>query len=146
MPISSGELLAEQQEESGGELNRSLQILIVDDQKEVLETASLMLERLGHECLLASDPLLAMERIATNYEHLDLVITDYSMPNMNGLELATACAREFPDLKVILSTGYGDALPRELQLANGRVLSILHKPYSFKDLEQIVERVINDSA
>ena len=123
---------------------RSLSILIVDDQEEVLETASLMLEKMGHECLLASDPLVALERIAVNHEALDLIITDYSMPKMNGLQLAEHCAREYPDLLVILSTGYGDALPQNIVLENGKALQILYKPYSYKELQQMIERVAGE--
>lgn len=139
LPVSTAELDKPSDDESLQPLDRSLSILIIDDQSEVLETASLMLEKMGHECLLASDPIIAMERIAANHDTLDLVITDYSMPKMNGLEIVERCARDYPELRVLLSTGYGDALPQNTVLANNRKLIVLHKPYSYKDLQQMVE-------
>ena len=144
LPVTTEGIALDEDVDLLSPLNRSLSILIVDDQEEVLETASLMLEKMGHECLLASDPLVAMERIAANHEALDLVITDYSMPKMNGLQLAEHCAHEYPDLPVILSTGYGDALPQNIVLENGRALQILYKPYSFKELQQMIERVAGE--
>ncbi len=139
LPVSSAELELPANDSAMPLLERNLNILVIDDQTEVLETASLMLEKMGHDCLLASDPLVAMQRIQTNHGNIDLVISDYSMPKMNGMEIAENCAIAYPQLRVLLSTGYGDALPQNTILPNGRKLHVLHKPYSYKDLQHMVE-------
>lgn len=105
----------------------------------------MMLEKLGHECQVTVNPLTGMEIIRQRFMELDLVISDYSMPRLNGMELAEQCAREYPSLRILLSTGYGDSLPKHTILANGRALKILHKPYSFKELRQAIAAVIDDS-
>ena len=144
LPVSSDELPMPETNQKSQAVGRNLHILVVDDQEEVLETASLMLEKMGHDCLLASDPIVALERIKANHEHLDLVITDYSMPKMSGMQLIDRCAHEYPQLRVLLSTGYGDALPKNTVLANKQRLRILYKPYSYKDLQQMVDFVATE--
>lgn len=141
LPVSSEEFIVADSNEKSQIEAKNLSILVVDDQEEVLETASLMLEKMGHDCLIASDPIVALERIEKNHEHLDLIITDYSMPKMSGMQLIDRCTREYPQLRVLLSTGYGDALPKNTVLANNQKLQILYKPYSYKDLQQMVNFV-----
>ena len=145
LPLATGELVNESDSESSLSPNRRLHILVIDDQETVLDTARMMLERLGHECQVSSDPMAGMEIIRQRFTDLDLVITDYSMPKLHGMELAEQCAREYPRLRVLLSTGYGDSLPRHTILANGRPLRILYKPYSFKELRQQLDEMMRDS-
>lgn len=144
LPVAVGELSITSKQGAALPLDRSLKILVVDDQEEVLETAALMLEKMGHECHIATDPLLAMAKIAQQHDNLDLVITDYSMPGMNGIQLADRCAHDFPELRVILSTGYGEALPNNIMLTSKQILEVLHKPYSYKDLQRMVEQQSTD--
>lgn len=122
-----------------------LRILLIDDQEEVLETTRMMLEKLGHECVVTSDPIQGMATIDADHLNLDLVITDYSMPRLNGLQLVDICAHKYPALRVVISTGYGDALPRNTILANQRALQILKKPYNFRELRMLVEDVIREA-
>ncbi len=145
LPLSAGELVSDGLYDPAQSSGRRLHTLVIDDQESVLDTARMMLERLGHECQVSVDPLAGMEIIRQRFTELDLVITDYSMPKLNGMELAAQCAREYPELRVLLSTGYGDSLPRHTVLANGRPLKILHKPYSFKELRLLLDEMMRDN-
>lgn len=125
--------------------NEKLRILVIDDQEEVLEITSMMLEKLGHDCIITTDPIQGMEIIDAEHQNLDLVLTDYSMPRLNGLQLVDTCANRYPALRVVISTGYGDSLPRHTILANKRKLQILKKPYNFRELRLLVEDVIREA-
>ena len=82
-----------------------------------------MLEDLGHEVLEANSGKRALE-ILRDVERVDLMITDYSMPKMNGMELATTARELRPDLPILLATGYAE-------LPSGPAIDLprIDKPY-----------------
>jgi CheY-like chemotaxis protein len=83
-------------------------ILIVDDEDMVSSVLAQGLERLGYEvaCCISADE--ALEVMREDPEAWDMVITDQMMPGMSGRELAVRLKAEFPDLPVILCSGYSD--------------------------------------
>src|SRR5207248_8518815 len=88
-------------------ITRRLSVLVVDDDLLVLENTAAMLEDLGHavaEARSGEEALALLRRTRT----VDLVITDYAMPGMSGLELADAVAAERPGTLLLLSTGYAE--------------------------------------
>jgi CheY-like chemotaxis protein len=88
----------------------SLVIVAVDDDGLVLTNTIAMLDDLGHTGLAASSGREALD-ILRRGDAVDLVITDQLMPQMTGLQLAEAIKREWPDLPVILATGYAEIAP-----------------------------------
>jgi signal transduction histidine kinase/CheY-like chemotaxis protein len=100
-----------------------LKILIVDDDALISMSTVDMLEDLGHEVLEAHSGKRALE-ILQDVEGVDLMITDYSMPKMNGMELATTARDLRPDLPILLATGYAE-------LPSGPALDLprIDKPY-----------------
>ncbi len=87
--------------------SRQLSVLVVDDDLLVLENTAAMLEDLGHivvEARSGDEALALLRRTRT----VDLVVTDYAMPGMTGLQLASAVAAERPETVILLSTGYAD--------------------------------------
>ncbi|MFO1141785.1 MAG: response regulator [Amaricoccus sp.] len=101
----------------------SMTILIVDDDALIAMSTVDMLEDLGHEVLEANSGKRALE-ILSDVDRVDLMITDYSMPKMNGMELATTARQLRPDLPILLATGYAD-LPAEPDIDLPRI----DKPY-----------------
>ena len=85
--------------------NRGQSIYIVDDEPVLLELASVILEPLGYTVKTFASPEAALREFGAAESKPDLLITDYAMHNMNGLELATACRRIQPKLKVLLVSG-----------------------------------------
>jgi CheY-like chemotaxis protein len=82
-------------------------ILIVDDDPLIAMSTVDMLEDLGHDVIEANSGARALE-ILQNGPKLDLLITDYAMPKMTGAQLAKAARELWPELPILLATGYAD--------------------------------------
>jgi len=94
----------------------SLSVLAVDDDALVLAGTASMLEELGHQVILAPSGQKALD-ILRDQHAVDLVITDFAMPGMTGLQLAAAIKADWPALPILVATGYSEvegdcALPR----------------------------------
>jgi CheY-like chemotaxis protein len=87
-----------------------LTILVVDDDPQVLEVAATACAEIGLTVLRADDGPGALEILRENPE-VELLLTDISMPNMTGWELAHAAKQKYPDLKVIYTSGYIKTYP-----------------------------------
>jgi PAS domain S-box-containing protein len=98
-------------------------VLVVDDDLLVLASTASMLDELGHKVVEATSGRQALEILQAGAK-ADLVMTDQVMPNMTGLQLAAELKRLWPDLPVLLATGYAER--RELVSAG---LPLLHKPF-----------------
>jgi PAS domain S-box-containing protein len=103
-------------------------VLVVDDEPDLLETATTYLNEMGYTTYQAHDGASALEVIEQNAD-LDLIVTDIVMPGgMNGVELAQKVRQRLPHVKLIYSSGFpADALTdKSLHLADG---PLLQKPY-----------------
>jgi signal transduction histidine kinase/CheY-like chemotaxis protein len=115
-------------------------ILLVDDEEMVRRTTRLILERLGYRVVEVESPVRALEVIEEG-RPLDLVVTDFAMPGMNGTELAERILRSRPDLPIVLSSGYLDQ--RTLDKARSLGLAgVLQKPYERERLSSVVEEAL----
>jgi CheY-like chemotaxis protein/two-component sensor histidine kinase len=113
--------------------SRRLSVLVVDDDLLVLENTAAMLEDLGHSVVEArsgEEALALLRRTRT----VDLVVTDYAMPGMTGLQLADAVAAERPGTVILLSTGYAE-LPSDTRSSLPR----LSKPFDQTALAKAIE-------
>lgn len=105
-----------------------MKVLAVDDDPLILMNAVDMLEELGLTVVQASSGGEALSLMET--EGFDLVITDHAMPKMTGAELMHKIRDRFPDMPLILATGYA-----ELPTTAGLQFIRLPKPYTLDDLE-----------
>jgi PAS domain S-box-containing protein len=112
-----------------------LSILVVDDDALVAMSTVDMLEELGHDVAQASGGHEALALLNSD-THFDLLLTDYSMPKMNGAELAKAARDLRPSLRLIIATGFAD-------LPEGEILNApkISKPYQQADLNDAILRV-----
>ncbi|MBP2448749.1 hybrid sensor histidine kinase/response regulator [Rhizobium leguminosarum] len=115
--------------------SRRLRIVAVDDDGLVLMNTTLMLEDLGHTVFEAMAGPEALEILRR--QPVDLVICDHAMPRMTGAELAEAIREEWPEMPIILATGYAE-LPEGTGIAN---LPRLGKPFSQTQLADAISRV-----
>jgi PAS domain S-box-containing protein len=115
--------------------SRGSRILLVDDDSLVSMNTAYMLMDLGHSVLEAASGLHALHLLETDAQ-FDVVITDYAMPSMTGLDLATKIKQIQPKMPVIIATGYAE-LPSQVVLAFPR----LNKPYTQEQLAEVLEAV-----
>lgn len=119
-------------------------ILVVDDEPALAEIVKQMLERLGYEVDCRTDSLEALDvfRSRLAEKPFDLVITDMTMPQMTGAELARALLGIRPDLPVILCTGFSEKVSAERAASLG-IQGFLLKPVVLKDLAELVRKVLD---
>ena len=91
----------------------------------------------GHDIVTAEDGAEALEILNREHGAFDLLLTDIKMPVMDGIALALAAARDFPDLKILLMTGYADQRERASGL-NAIVHDVVTKPFSVADIRTAV--------
>lgn len=112
------------------QLEESRTILVVDDDALVMMGTAAMIEDLGHHPVEAMSGREALEILAGN-SAIELVVTDHAMPGMTGAELTRHIRDRWPDLPVVLASGYAEP-PDLLGLEN---LPRLGKPFTQRDLE-----------
>ncbi|CDM62732.1 MULTISPECIES: response regulator [Rhizobium] len=127
------EVAADADLRAGGDLS----VLVVDDDPLVSMGTVAMIEDLGHVAVDVTSASQALELLAQG-QHFDIVITDHSMPGMTGAELARMIFSSFPQLPVVLASGYAE-LPDEQGLAE---LVRLTKPFTQEQLRQAIHRAI----
>jgi CheY-like chemotaxis protein len=116
-----------------------LVVLAVDDDSLVLTNTVAMLEDLGHSGLAASSGEGALD-ILRQHGSVDLVITDYAMPNMTGFQLANAIKKEWPGLPVIIATGFAEMEPKL-----DTDLPRISKPFTETVLAQALSRINHEA-
>jgi CheY-like chemotaxis protein len=119
--------------------DRHLRILMVDDDALIAMSSVDMLEDLGHEVVEASSGREALDILA-HQPPFDLLVTDFSMPGMNGAELSRKARELVPNLPILIATGYAD-LPDGMELEITR----LGKPYSQDQLASEISKVLSAS-
>jgi signal transduction histidine kinase/ActR/RegA family two-component response regulator len=117
---------------------RPCTVLVVDDDALVCTGTAAMLEDLGHSVIEASSGLQALDALHSERRRIDLVITDHAMPGMTGLELASQIRKTYPDLAIILATGYAE-IPESM--ASERPLPRLSKPFRQDELAAAIADV-----
>ncbi len=119
-------------------VEKPAKILVVEDDPDVAEVAIAVLESMGHEVRMCPDASAALVLLEEN-GGFDLVFSDIMMPGpMNGIDLAEAILKKFPDLPVLLATGFSNAA-----LAPGALrFPVLAKPYSVQELTRRVGQMI----
>ena len=118
--------------------SRCCRVLVIDDDPIVLAGTAAMLEDLGHTATEVDSAEQGL-KILQSDASIDLVITDHAMPGMTGTELAKRIRRKWPELPVIIATGYAE-LPGELDPSVPR----LSKPYRQQDLAAVVAQLVGE--
>ena len=120
-------------------------VLLVEDEQAILDMTQRMLEKLGYTVfpfLSSPDALKSMENDPAAY---DLLLTDMTMPDMTGVELAINLRKIKPGLPVLLCTGFSDQVSEEIVCELG-FCEFLFKPVSMHVLASALRKVLNTSA
>src|SRR6266700_163332 len=115
-------------------------IFVVDDYAELGHMIEVFLRRAGYQARVFSDPLLALAALETAEERPRLLISDYRMPGINGLELIHRCKLIHPTLKV--SAASSNILDEEIEKYPFRPDRILPKPYTAASLLAVVKSLL----
>lgn len=105
-------------------------ILLVDDEPLVRAGTALLLEEIGYDVVQASTAAEGLQRLKEN-DAIEILITDFRMPDMNGAEMIALAKQMLPEIRAILMTGYDADDERFADVAAPR----LSKPFSLDDLE-----------
>ncbi len=118
-------------------------ILIVEDEEAILNLAVRMLKSLGYHVLSASRPSDAM-RIAKEYSgHIDLLLTDVIMPEMNGRDLASRLLTVYPEIKLIFMSGYtANIITYEGKLETD--MHFIQKPFSIRQISAKLREILEN--
>jgi PAS domain S-box-containing protein len=117
--------------------SRSYKLLLVEDDVLVALGVTAVLDDMGHRATRAMDGAQALS-ILNSGETFDLVITDYAMPGMTGLELAHAINASWPDLPVVLATGYAELPTGSAPIGMKR----LFKPFRPAELSELLSEIL----
>lgn len=120
-------------------------LLIVDDEKAILQVAQTLLESHGYRILTAGDATEALAIFALHNGEIDLVLTDLAMPLMDGVSLIRTLQKMKPEVRVIASTGRGGEEQHLHDLAGLEVSACLTKPYSKDKLLTTLHDVLHPS-
>src|SRR6201747_1304396 len=112
-------------------------VLIADDEESMRSLVSRAIAMDGHDIVTAEDGAEALEILTAQDGAFDLLLTDIKMPVMDGIALALSAARDFPDLTILLMTGFADQRERDSGL-NAIVHDVVTKPFSVADIRTAV--------
>ncbi|MGZ8372499.1 MAG: response regulator, partial [Rhodoplanes sp.] len=87
-------------------------ILVAEDEETLRSLVVRALGQVGHEVVAAADGAEALDLLARDQGRFDLLLTDIRMPLMDGIALALAAGRDYPDLVILLMTAYADQRER----------------------------------
>jgi two-component system CheB/CheR fusion protein len=118
-------------------------ILLIDDEVMLAEMERTMLERLGYQVTVSTNSLDALAVFQENPLQFDAVITDQTMPEMTGIDLARKMLAIRPELPIILCTGYSSLINEQQARASG-IKGFAMKPLSNKELAQMLRLVLEE--
>jgi len=116
-------------------------VLIADDEESMRTLVARAIAMDGHATTTAEDGAEALEIISRENGAFDLLLTDIKMPIMDGIALALTVARDFPDITILLMTGFADQRERASGL-DAIVHDVITKPFSVADIRAAATRAL----
>ncbi len=118
-------------------------ILIAEDDDNVRSFVVKALEMKGHEILAAQDGAYAQEILEEEKGNFDLLLSDIKMPILDGIGLSLFAGANFPDITILLMTGFADQRERASGLES-LIYDVITKPFSLATLLEKVDDALND--
>ena len=116
-------------------------ILLAEDEEALRAFVARALAMDGHEVVQAADGGEALDVLTRDKGRFELLLTDIRMPVMDGIALALAAARDYPDLVILLMTGYADQRERAHGL-DALIHDVIAKPFSLPDIRKAVNEAL----
>lgn len=118
-------------------------ILLAEDDKAVREFVSRALRQDGHEVMAVGDGQQALNALETR--KFDMVLADIVMPQVDGIALALKASKDYPELPVLLMTGYSAERQRAHNL-DALINDVISKPFTLNQIRETVRRVLEPSS
>ena len=115
-------------------------ILLVDDQRDILRLLHSTLDTLGHELEIVECPSGEEALLEASRRHVDLLVADYLLPGINGVQLMQKMRVRNPEVKAILITGMSNDRTARNELLNAGAMALFDKPIPLADFLDAVER------
>ncbi len=144
LPVAASSIETIQKEATALLPTGNERILVVDDDIAIAKLVTTILEKLGYKVTTCTSSIDSLQKIQQEPNNFDLVITDMTMPNMTGAELAKQIIEIHPDIKIILCSGFSDLINEEKARAIG-IHDYLMKPLVKKDLAVAVRKALDGS-
>lgn len=117
-------------------------ILLAEDDKAVREFVGRALRQDGHEVMAVGDGQQALNALETR--KFDMMLADIVMPQVDGIALALKASKDYPDLPVLLMTGYSAERQRAHNL-DALINDVISKPFTLNEIRETVRRVLEPS-
>jgi len=141
----------EQEVEMEGEINDhsvasgSERVMFVDDEESMVKVGEQMLKELGYQVDVKTSAVEALAAFRDQPDRYDLVMTDMTMPNMTGDNLARELMKIRPDIPIVICTGFSHQIDEEKALAMG-IRAFVMKPFVIKDIAETIRNVLDSEA
>jgi CheY-like chemotaxis protein len=116
-------------------------ILLVDDEIALVDVGSTMLASLGYRVTSRTSSVEALELFRSRPQDFDLVITDMTMPNMTGADLAKEFLKIRPDIPIVICTGFSEIISEEKAKSIG-IRRFVYKPLFKKELAKVIREAL----
>ncbi len=117
----------------------STKVLVVDDEESGREFCAEVLKSLGIETQVAESGTRALAILESR--QIDIVLADVRMPDLSGVELLKVVRRNYPEIDVVIMTGYG-SIPAAVQAIKLGAYDYISKPFQVDDLKHVVQRIV----
>ncbi len=117
-------------------------ILFVDDEKDLANIGQHILQQLGYSVTIRTSSIEALEVFRAKSDQFDIVITDQTMPNMTGDQLAKELLKIRPNIPIILCTGYSQIISPK-KAYNIGIKGFIMKPYVMKDIAAAIRKIMD---
>ena len=117
-------------------------ILLIDDELSVLGVMQKILDRLGYKVTGKSDSLEALELFRKDPDAFNIVVTDMTMPNLSGVDLAQKMSIIKPGIPIVLCTGFNLKINQETAEENG-ISRLIMKPVTKGEIAEVLREVLD---
>jgi signal transduction histidine kinase/CheY-like chemotaxis protein len=119
-------------------------LMIVDDEPAIIKVLDRLLTRAGYRVSAHVNSQAALKELMAHPEAINLVLTDLTMPGMNGLEFAGKIHQIRPDLPLVIATGFGSNLITEAQLAGcPNIRRVVEKPLNPEEITRLIAELLH---
>lgn len=142
MPYNPQRALKENNEISAEIPKGNERIVFIDDEEKITLMGTLILESLGYRVTGMTDPLSLIKQIGKDGNNPDLIIADFTMPKMTGIEMAEKIYTANPEIGFIITSGIKRLSGQDMEQFKN-IKAFIHKPFTKKELGDTVRRVLD---